>query len=81
MQMQINSFCIHAESRNLITFVVFLFQFIENCNLAPTEKMENIVLRAVIHYLRLKGFSQGAPQGRTGPTGGEGAPSCSTGGK
>ncbi len=55
--MQFNAWNDYAESLRLLSFVVFLFQFIKNCKSALPEKMDNIS-RADVFYLRLKGSPQ-----------------------
>ncbi len=57
MHMQFNSSSAYAESLKLITFMVFLFQIIESCKSALSEKMDSIGLRAVIRYTGFKGLS------------------------
>lgn len=60
MPVKLNYLSDYAESVKFITFVVFLFQIIENCKAALYEKMDNFSPHAVIQYLGIKGlFSKG----------------------
>ncbi len=47
-----------GKSLKMIIFVVFLSWVTENCKSALSEKMGNIALLAIVHYLLLKGSSK-----------------------
>lgn len=67
---QISSVSDYVESLKLISFCLFLFQVIENCKSASSEKINNIGLRAVIRYLCLKGLPREAHEDTKAITGG-----------
>lgn len=75
MHVQFNSLSDYVESLKLITFVVFIFQIIENCKSVLSEKMDNIDLSGVIRNLGLKGLSPEEVHEDTVATLGEGGPS------
>ena len=72
-----STLCDYAESLKLVILVVFLFQVIENCKSALSEKMDEPGLRAVICHLTLKSLSPMEVHKDMVVTLGEGAPSCS----
>ena len=77
MHVQFNSLSDYADSLKMITFLVFLFQIIENCKSALSKKMDNINLCAIIRYLGLKGLSSKEVHKDVVATLGELAPSYS----